>query len=121
MHATFNICSLFMHFFLFKGNYSRLAVHIQFGRSFGYTVMSTYIPAATLVLLSWVPLWFNGGDALISRILTGVISVRPNYLKYIYPILICRFVFRLCPYCKFGIAQVCHPQKFHMSKQLIFI
>jgi len=59
---------------LSTGNYSRLAMELQFVRSTGYYIMSLYLPAAILVLLSWVPFWINS-DAMTSRVLTGVASL----------------------------------------------
>ena len=39
---------------MLAGNYSRLALEIQFERSMGYYLIQMYVPSSLIVIISWV-------------------------------------------------------------------
>ncbi|XP_076352471.1 gamma-aminobutyric acid receptor subunit beta-like [Tachypleus tridentatus] len=59
---------------LTTGNYSRLALEIQFVRSMGYYLIQIYIPASLIVVISWVSFWLHR-NATPARVALGVTTV----------------------------------------------
>ncbi|XP_037069993.1 gamma-aminobutyric acid receptor subunit beta-like isoform X2 [Pollicipes pollicipes] len=56
------------------GNYSRLALQIQFERSMGYYLIQMYVPSSLIVIISWVSFWLNR-NATPARVSLGVTTV----------------------------------------------
>ncbi|XP_043229712.1 gamma-aminobutyric acid receptor subunit beta-like isoform X2 [Amphibalanus amphitrite] len=56
------------------GNYSRLALEIQFERSMGYYLIQMYVPSSLIVIISWVSFWLNR-NATPARVSLGVTTV----------------------------------------------
>ena len=58
----------------YKGNYSRMALELQFVRSMGYYMIQIYIPSGLIVVISWVSFWLNRA-ATPARVSLGVTTV----------------------------------------------
>ena len=63
-------------------------MEIEVVRSYGYYLLSAYIPAINLVLMSWIPMWLNRrettsrlGLAMVTTIAMGVLCVHTNALR----------------------------------------
>ncbi len=56
------------------GNYSRLAIEIQFARSVGYYMLQIYIPSIMIVVMSWVSFWIDR-SATTARVILAVASI----------------------------------------------
>ena len=51
--------AFYCNFYFYLGNYSRLAVEIQFQRSPGFTYVRVYVPCGMAVVLSWIAFWLD--------------------------------------------------------------
>ncbi len=56
------------------GNYSRLAVEVQFVRASGHTLARLFVPCAMVVCLSWVAFWLDR-RATTSRVGLGMLAI----------------------------------------------
>ena len=59
---------------LTTGNFSRLQLELFFARSVGFYVAQVYIPAALVVIISWLPFWLDRHDHH-ARVALGVTTV----------------------------------------------
>ena len=62
------------HYWLVAGNYSRMALEIQFVRNIGYYMIQIYIPSGLIVVISWVSFWLDRA-ATPARVSLGVTAV----------------------------------------------
>ncbi len=64
----------FLPIAMHAGNYSRLAVEVQFVRSSGHTLARLFVPCAMVVCLSWVAFWLDR-RATTSRVGLGMLAI----------------------------------------------